>query len=242
MPTNENELQTRDSCGEHYDPAVAEWTGWTGRWIYWGGRNAVSCRWDGEEIDSPFVRCRDEVDYKCPLDELPARMPKQGASPASKPNLEYFVVLPQFYRLWYADSHEYCAQDCDFRMQMHSNHRPIKNSAGWHIVELFALPPCEHLMVYIQMPDRCVRWEPSTLLLVPSLPVFAYYSGMILCMSEVDKPHERWISIVQFLAFAFVSFVATAYDRVFMSNKADLCIIADCLGYWHQGLTFLPLG
>lgn len=58
MPTDENELQKRNSHGERGDTAV---TGWTRRWNHWGSCGALECRCVCGGMASLLVQCRKEV-------------------------------------------------------------------------------------------------------------------------------------------------------------------------------------
>lgn len=70
-------------------------------------------------------------------------------------------------------------------------------------------------------------WEPSRLVLVLSLFVVSYYSGILFRGSEDGNMHEWGIEITKFLVPAPVSSVFSAGDGVFMSKTADGRITAN---------------
>lgn len=58
-------------------------------------------------MDSSIVRCQEKVDYGRRLTDFLAWMPDQKDFLSDKPNLEYFMVSPQFDWLWVVDRHKY---------------------------------------------------------------------------------------------------------------------------------------
>lgn len=98
------------------------------------------------------------------------------------------------------------------------------------------LPPPDCPSMYVSLPDRWVGLEPSYLLLVRSLSVFAYYSCLIICGSDADKARLWWIAITECPVCALVSFVAAAQHVVFTSKTADPDIVGDGLGCSYQCL------
>lgn len=83
-------------------------------------------------------------------------------------------------------------------------------------------------MGYASVPNCCIGWESSSLLVVIVQPVFRYYSSLFLCGSEADKAHVRKVAIMDFLAISFVSIVTAASNSVFMW-KVDRGFVGDGL-------------
>lgn len=71
--------------------------------------------------------------------------------------------------------------------------------------------------VYVPVPDGWVDWEPSHLLLGPS--VLAYYYGLMLCRSEANKEHTWWTSIIELLDFGLNSFFAADRHGVLSCSR-----------------------
>lgn len=67
--------------------------------------------------------------------------------------------------------------------------RLTETFVGWHNIEVFAILPIDRPVAYVLVPSRWVGWEPGCLLLVPSLFVLSYYSGLVVCGSEAEKAH-----------------------------------------------------
>lgn len=79
-------------------------------------------------------------------------------------------------------------------------------------MEVLVLPPRDHAVVFVPMPDWCVGWEPSSLFLEPSPSVFAYYSSLMLCRYEADKVHIYLIAITEFFVVPLGSIVGDARE------------------------------
>lgn len=88
MHTACNQLQGRGHLGKLRNKAVG---GWAKRWNHYGDRGALDCRCVGEETDSLFVQCRQEVDYENRLVALLAWM--RGKVMVSEINLILIISL-----------------------------------------------------------------------------------------------------------------------------------------------------
>lgn len=67
----------------------------------------------------------------------------------------------QFEGLGFFDCNDYWAPDCRFQIQMGTNRLLMRTFAGWHDVEVYALPHCNLLGVCVQVADWWVGWEPN---------------------------------------------------------------------------------
>lgn len=136
-------------------------------------------------------------------------------------------MLPWSDGFWFVDRYECLMHDCDFEGQMRTNFRLIKTLIAWHNVKVFVLAPCHRPAVYVTVHDWYVSWEQSSLIMVPSLFIFACYSGQTLYGSEAEKPHISLIEIMKFLVSNLVSLVTAAHNGFSISKTADMRIVAD---------------
>lgn len=80
-------------------------------------------------------------------------MRTQEEALADKPNLEYFVVSPQFDGLWFVDRHDHWSREGHLEMPKRSR-PPLNNMFGeWYNAKGFALPPCHRPAVNMAVPD-----------------------------------------------------------------------------------------
>lgn len=144
---------------------------WEKRENHWRSPGPFDCCCVGEETDSPLVRCREGLNYEHWLVELLAWIRENAEVIGDKPQLDYLVlslrfdvsqrfyvssrfdVSSRFECAWFVDRHKYWACDCDFKMQMRSNHRLTRTVIGWHKDEVFALPPPDRLKINVLMLD-----------------------------------------------------------------------------------------
>lgn len=56
-------------------------------------------------------------------------------------------------------------------------------------MKVFALPHCNHLAMYVPLPDCWFGEKPGHGHLLPSPSVFVYYSVLTLCEIEADRVH-----------------------------------------------------
>lgn len=87
---------------------------------------------------------------------------------------------------------------------MHTNRRLTKTFSGLHNVEVFSIPLRDYLVVYELVPGCRVGWEPSHLHLVPSLALFADYSGLMLSDFKTSKAHDWKIEITEMFVSVLV--------------------------------------
>lgn len=73
---------------------------------HWGGRSALDCGCVGEEMDTSFVWCREEVDYERQMVKLSPCMHKIADSLGDKPHLDNIVVSLQLGSVWFVNGHE----------------------------------------------------------------------------------------------------------------------------------------
>lgn len=135
--TDGAEFQVPDHLGKRQDAAIA---GWAKRWTNYGGRSALSWHCRGKDTESPFVCCREELDYEGRMVGFLAWMGFQEDFVTDELNLKYFVVSPQFERLSFLDRQEHLARAYNFEMHMRTNRLVAKRFVEWHNVEAFELP------------------------------------------------------------------------------------------------------
>lgn len=136
-------------------------------------------------------------------------------------------------------------------MRMWTLRRLIKAFVGWHNAVLSALPLRNLPMMYVQVSDWWIGWDPNHFLLVPLPSVFTNYSGLMLWGSEAEKAQVWRISITYLLVFVLVSFVSGVRYGVILSKTADLPMVSvglgvlvpiiDRLAGWIINLNFFPI-
>lgn len=112
---------------------------------------------------------------------------------------------------------------------MGTNRRLINNFFARHNVEVFDISPREWARMYVTVADWWVGWDACRFAVVTVAIRFDVLLWSNAAWSEADKAHVWRIVIMEFLVFGLVYFVTGAWDGVFMSNAADLHIVANGL-------------
>lgn len=112
--------------------------------------------------------------------------------------------------------------------------RTLKRSpvmVGCHNIELYAIPPSQRPTFHVLVPDWWVEWESPKRMFVPTTPVFAYLSGVLLSGGTVFGPVLRDLVLVR---------------GTVRSCGADLCFLSAKCARWIVGAmevrpTYAPL-
>lgn len=91
--------------------------------------------------------------------------------------------------------------------------------AGWHNIDLFAVPLQLQEMVFMNV-NWWRDWEPSCLLVVPTLQVFTNYLNIDMLSSTSDCYHIWRIANTELLFFLRISSGSIARDNVVLSKTA----------------------
>lgn len=203
--------------------------GWARRRIHFGSRGAAGFCTFGDEIDMPLVPMSENIFYKRRLTRMLRHIP--GA--ILDGNLLQDSVLPDI-DLCYFDytfpSAWFTHRCAHFQDPLHFEHRfrkrisPAPLFVPWHFVEAYVVPICQRSRFYF--PADCPDWwnmETHRALLVPTPPVFSYYSSWAF---EGDFCRLIFsVAMIEFAVSAALQFLLVASEGVTTAFGLDNRVI-----------------
>ena len=196
------------------------------RWAHWASRGPK----DGCPVgttDSPYVRMREEYGYQ-------ARQARQvdfldrEAEETARTGVER--VFPQwgmlafdrpFNALWFLSRGQFWSDCVDFEHRRRTGRTGL--FAGWHNIELDDIPRNDRDRFFVQVPAWFrTGYEVDRLLQVPTPPIFAYYTSLVLRGSIQFANLLMDVVVVEYVAFVLLALLDGAEFGLRVRREEDV--------------------